>query len=667
MPLRDFLPQCEIVLDAPAADARQAVRTAIDALAEAGKLDANAHAALSSGLDTATPAIHNLGNGAGVIRLGTAAGVPKASTLLRTREPISIGRAGSIRFLWVLLGPQAHLDPAEEDLESFANLLDDPACARAALSANTREELRAIYIHHQSLVHPEGMAHASQFGLRRTGRLFGGMVIDIRRSLHHYKSDFTDGLNAKVIAAVFFLYFACFAPAVAFGGLLSVLTKGEIGAVEMILATAICGITYALFAGQPLTILGSTGPVIIFMGILYELCVRFQIPFLPSAAWVGLWTTAILIILAATDASALIRHFTRFTDETFAALISFIFIVEALKDSFKGFGNNAIAHDTALLSLLLAFGTYIVASQLNAFGRGPYLRRKVREFLADFGPTIAIVAMTLVAFGLHPVALDTLAVPDTFTTTSGRSWFVNPLEAPVWVWFAAAVPAFLVSVLLFLDQNITVRLVNSRDHRLHKGGGYHLDLFLVGILTGVCSLLGLPWMVAATVRSLNHVRALATSETHHGKDVIVKVCENRVSALSVHVLIALSLGILVYLKTIPMSVLFGLFLYMGVASMRNNQFFERVRLWFMDPDRYPSTHFLRKVPATIVHKFTAVQAACLALLWAVKVSAAGILFPLFIAILVPIRFGLEKFFSREHLAALDAEELPEEEAGRSLE
>jgi hypothetical protein len=511
------------------------------------------------------------------------------------------------------------------------------------------------------------MAHSSHFGLRRTGRLFGGMVMDIRRSLQLYKSDFKDGLNAKVIAAVFFLYFACFAPAVAFGGLLSVLTNGEVGAIEMILATAICGIVYALFAGQPLTILGSTGPVIIFLGILYDLCTRFGIPFLPTAAWVGLWTTAILIILAATDASALIRHFTRFTDETFAALISFIFIVEALKDAFKGFGNSAVAYDTALLTLLLAFGTYIVATQLNAFGRGPYLRRKVREFLADFGPTIAILAMTLVAFALHPVELDTLQVPDTFTTSTGRAWLVNPFEAPVWVWFAAAVPAFLVSVLLFLDQNITVRLVNSRDHKLKKGGGYHLDLFLIGVLTGVCSLLGLPWMVAATVRSLNHVRALATTETHHGKDVIVSVAENRVSALAVHVLIALSLGLLTYLKVIPMSVLFGLFLYMGVASMRNNQFFERVRLWFMDPDRYPAAHYLRRVPAAVVHKFTAVQAACLSLLWAVKVSAAGILFPLFIAILVPIRFGLDKFFDKEHLAALDAEELPEEEAGRSLE
>ena len=43
---------------------------------------------------------------------------------------------------------------------------------------------------------------------------------------------------------------------------------------------------------------------------------------------------------------------------------------------------------------------------------------------------------------------------------------------------------------------------------LQKGGGYHLDLFIVAILIIICSLFGLPWFVAATVLSINHVRSL---------------------------------------------------------------------------------------------------------------------------------------------------------------
>lgn len=42
------------------------------------------------------------------------------------------------------------------------------------------------------------------------------------------------------------------------------------GALESLLAAAIVGITYALGSGQPLTILGSTGPVLVFETILHN-------------------------------------------------------------------------------------------------------------------------------------------------------------------------------------------------------------------------------------------------------------------------------------------------------------------------------------------------------------------------------------------------------------
>jgi len=41
-----------------------------------------------------------------------------------------------------------------------------------------------------------------------------------------------------------------------------------------------------------------------------------------------------------------------------------------------------------------------------------------------------------------------------------------------------------------------------------KGAGYHLDLFLVAVLMVLCSFLGLPWYVAATVISIAHLDSL---------------------------------------------------------------------------------------------------------------------------------------------------------------
>jgi hypothetical protein len=584
--------------------------------------------------------------------------------LARVNPPLHLRDASGegTRFVWILLSDKSthpHLDEAQE----FGRLMRNKRFRRQAALAEDEAGLTSLYLQEldsQVHFHPE-----TPDELRPTGQFCGALLADIKRRLPLYYSDFVDGLGSKSIGSSLFLFFACLAPAIAFGGLLSVLTNGTIGAMEMIVATAICGTVYALSSAQPLTILGSTGPVIIFMGLLYGLCERMQIPYLPTLAWVGLWTMVILLVLAVTDACCWIRYFTRFTDETFAALISLIFVVEAVKEIVKVFNDEKVSYATALLSLVLALGTYSVAKQLSGFRRSPYLRRWVREFLADFGPAIAIIAMAAVAFGFHQVELKTLAVPESFTTTSGRPWLVNPLEAPQWVWLASFVPAVLVSILLYLDQNITVRLVNNPDYNLKKGAGYHLDLVVVALLVGVCSLFGLPWMVAATVRSLNHVRSLAEVETDSkGQEQVVSVLETRVTGLMVHLMIAASLLVLPWLKLIPMSVLFGLFLFMGIASMAGNQLFERLRLWVMDPESYPTHYYLRAVPKTTVHKFTAVQVVCLSVLWVVKASVLGILFPLFIALLVPVRMRMDKYFHDEHLALLDAEEMPEEEEQR---
>jgi hypothetical protein len=221
-------------------------------------------------------------------------------------------------------------------------------------------------------------------------------------------------------------------------------------------------------------------------------------------------------------------------------------------------------------------------------------------------------------------------------------------------------------VLIYLDQQITARVVNSPQFNLKKGPGYHLDLLLVGVLTAICSVLGWPWLVAATVRSLNHVSALATTHAEDSPSgphrVSEGVLENRLTGLGIHVLVGASLFFVPLLAMVPMACLYGVFLYMGVASLSGNQLAQRITLWARDPTLYPPTHYLRKVPTKTVHLFTAIQAGCLGLLWVVKTSILAVLFPLILALLVPLRmFLLPRWFEGRHLDALDAEETPEEE------
>ncbi len=484
---------------------------------------------------------------------------------------------------------------------------------------------------------------------------------DLKRRLPWYADDFVQGFHSKVLGSTLFLYFACLANAIAFGALTGFLTDGQIGTTEMMVATAAGGVAFALLSGQPLTILGGTGPIVIFTALLYQTSQSLGLEFLPIYSWVGIWSGLFLMVLAVTDASALMRLFTRFTDEIFAALIAVIFIVEATTDIAQGFDDPNTPYDAALLGLVLALGTFILARTLQWFRNSAYLRWWMRDFLADFGPAIAIVAMTVIAILMHEVPRNHAQVPEVFGTTTGRPWLVDMFAVPTWIWFAAIVPAVLAVVLLFLDQNITTRLVNAKHHKLKKGSGYHQDLFVVGLIVLVASLFGLPWIVAATVHSLNHVRSLASHrvvETDgQSREEIVSVRENRISPLMVHALIGASLLFLPLVAKIPMSVLFGLFLFMGFATLAGNELFERVRMWAMDPKLYPkSHHFVGKVPMKVVHAFTAIQVVCLAALWILKSSPLGLLFPILIALLVPIRRSLSRFFDQEHLRALDEEE-----------
>ena len=56
-----------------------------------------------------------------------------------------------------------------------------------------------------------------------------------------------------------------------------------------------------------------------------------EMDFLAFRFWVGVWITLILFLFVALDLSALVRYITRFTEESFATLISIIFIYEAFK------------------------------------------------------------------------------------------------------------------------------------------------------------------------------------------------------------------------------------------------------------------------------------------------------------------------------------------------
>ncbi|XP_009322552.1 PREDICTED: electrogenic sodium bicarbonate cotransporter 4 [Pygoscelis adeliae] len=519
-----------------------------------------------------------------------------------------------------------------------------------------------------------------------TGRFCGGLYLDIKRKLPWFPSDFYEGFHIQSISAILFIYLGCITNAITFGGLLGDATDNYQGVMESFLGTAMAGSMFCLFAGQPLIILSSTGPILIFEKLLFDFSKGNGIDYMEFRLWIGLHSALQCLILVATDASFIIKYITRFTEEGFSTLISFIFIYDAIKKmigAFKYYPINSdfkpdyvtmykceciapdpanatlfdasapvapnttnmslynainltaldwtqlskkeclkyggslvgksckFVPDLALMSFILFFGTYSMTLTLKKFKFSRYFPTKVRAFIADFSNVFSILLFCGVdaCFGLDTPKLH---IPSIIKPTRvDRGWFVFPFgKNPWWVYLASALPALLVTILIFMDQQITAVIVNRKEHKLRVSG-----------------------------------------DSSHAQGH--SIAEQRVTGIIVFVLTGISVFLAPILKYIPMPVLYGVFLYMGVASLNGIQFWDRCKLFLMPAKHQPDYVFLRHVPLRRIHLFTLVQIVCLAILWILKSTVAAIIFPVMILALILVRRLLDFVFSQHDLAWID--------------
>ena len=565
-------------------------------------------------------------------------------------------------------------------------------------------------------------------GLVASGKFCGGIMNDIKRKAKWYVSDFKDALSPQSIAVVFFLYFAALAPTIAFGGILGQVTKNRMASIESLVSGLTAGVVYAIFAGQPLTILGLTGPDLVFETLVFDFCEGQEWDYLSFRLWIGVWIAIILIVLVATDASSFVCYITRFTEECFACLIAVIFI----KKSLENVANVAITHpytvspcyckpldlpsnwnislgevfhklneteieetlsiynvssigekcwidlgsslnnetyygyttpgcnyapNAFFLSVILFFGTYIIATFLKDFKDLSFFPAVVRSYISDFAVISAILIMVLMDVGLG-INTPKLNVPSSFNPTwSGRSWLIAPFgRNPWWTALAASVPAILGSILIFMDQQITAVIVNRKENKMIKGGGYHLDLLVLAFTIVINSVLGIPWYVASTILSITHVKSLQReSETSAPgeKRIFLGIREQRLTAIFVFILVGCSAFMTPILGYIPMPVLYGVFLYMGINSLNGIQMFDRILIMFMPKKYQPEYSFLKKIPLKRVNLFSFIQVLCFVVLWLIQeFKAVSILFPIMLVLIIGVRKLLDYVFTQYEMKVI---------------
>uniref|UniRef100_A0A452UVH4 Anion exchange protein n=1 Tax=Ursus maritimus TaxID=29073 RepID=A0A452UVH4_URSMA len=553
-----------------------------------------------------------------------------------------------VRFLFVMLGPNQTSTDYHELGRSIATLMSDKLFHEAAYQADDRQDLLSAISEFLdgSIVIPPSEVEGRD--LLRSVAAFQRELLRKRREREQTKVEMTT--QGSYVAP---------------GKELSV----ELGGSEVTPEDDPLRRTGSVFGGlvrDPLLVVGFSGPLLVFEEAFFKVT---ALPCPPPALVGRAWEGAAGSIGSRGDE----EEGSVFTEHP---LLPF-YPPEGTSEAGLELNGSAVPPteglpgprnqpNTALLSLILMLGTFLIAFFLRKFRNSRFLGGKARRIIGDFGIPISILVMVLVDYSITDTYTQKLTVPTGLSVTSPhkRTWFIPPLGStrpfPPWMMVAAAVPALLVLILIFMETQITALIVSQKARRLLKGSGFHLDLLLIGSLGGLCGLFGLPWLTAATVRSVTHVNALTVMRTAIApgdKPQIQEVREQRVTGVLIASLVGLSIVMGAVLRRIPLAVLFGIFLYMGVTSLSGIQLSQRLLLILMPAKHHPEQPYVTKVKTWRMHLFTCIQLSCIALLWVVKSTAASLAFPFLLLLTVPLRRCLlPRLFQDRELQALDSED-----------
>jgi len=600
-------------------------------------------------------------------------------------NPVNLGpSAEEVHFICLVLSPmkEKKIKSAVEVGRTYATLLANYKLRRALITSHDATEFSRKFeleVHRIYTEHRWEGEEGQKSENREENKPYKFMIgidlwQDIKRRAPHYPSDFYEGLNscnsiAKIISTIFFLYFALILPCIAFGVLNGVNTDDKMDVRKVIVSQAFSGLAFSLFGGQPLVVCLTTAPLAIYTKVIYSISKQYDMDFNTFYAMTGLWNCFFLICYSLTGVSKLMKFCSRSTEEIFGLFISIAFLYDSIKFLVHEFQENfCFENDNSecvaaspLVALILTFGTVFIGTQIYNFRYSPYLNASKRVLVADYALVVAVLIMSFCgSYLLRSVELDS------FDDTHKEDMFqFKPfIGVTVGSVLGSLGLGFALSLLFFMDQNISSSMVNSPRNRLRKGAAYNLDLLVLAIINAVLSVFGLPWVHGAIPHSPLHVRALADIEEHvdngHLKEIVVYVRETRITTLIAHILIAISIIMVpAPLNVIPIPVLYGLFLFLSITALSEFQLWERIMLVFTEQNAYPPTHYIRKVPQRLVHAFTFLQLIQLAILCAFSFSGSPYLkmfFPVLLMLMLPVRRMIVPYFVPErYLDALDGE------------
>ncbi|KAJ6011324.1 hypothetical protein N7451_002736 [Penicillium sp. IBT 35674x] len=497
--------------------------------------------------------------------------------------------------------------------------------------------------------------------------LFRGMINDVKRRAPYYWSDWTDAWDYRIVPATVYMYFANILPALAFSLDMFEKTNQSYGVNEVLLASVLGAVVFALMAAQPLVIVGVTGPITVFNYTVYDIISPRGTPYLAFMCWIGIWSLVMHWLLAITNACNGLTYVTRFSCDIFGFYVACIYLQKGIQVLTRQWAS--VGETSAYLAIMVALLVLMAAWIIGELGNSNLFQRYVRKFLEDYGTPLVIVFFTgFVHFGhMRDVDVAVLPTSKSFFPTLDRPWLVHFWNIDVGDVFLAIPFALLLTILFYFDHNVSSLIAQGTEFPLRKPAGFHWDIWLLGLTTFVAGLLGIPFPNGLIPQAPFHTAALCVTrqvadedDTNKGKAIRVTdhVVEQRVSNLAQGLLTlgTMSGPLLIVLHLIPQGVMAGLFFIMGVQALQGNGITQKLIFLAQDKDLTPASNPLKRIKRrSAIWVFVIIELLGFGATFAITQTIAAIGFPVIILLLVPVRsFLFPLWFTREELNVLDA-------------
>ncbi|GMH43262.1 hypothetical protein BSKO_11184 [Bryopsis sp. KO-2023] len=371
--------------------------------------------------------------------------------------------------------------------------------------------------------------------------LGSAIVGDLRGRSPWYANDWKEGFNSgfRIFAPSLYIFFASAIPALAFGEQLSHDTDGQLNGVHVLTATALCGFIQAVFGGQPLLIVGVAEPIVLVYMFMFEFIDGQDKAhqFLPWAAWVCIWAAVFIFVLSILGTCQLIDKFTRFSGELFGMLIALLFLQQAIKGIVEEFkkekgheGDVHVKEDhlhemcfsadqyhwrlvNGIWAVVLASGLLFTALLVHSARSWRFLKGWARTLLADYGVPMMVVLWSGISYSIKDGPKNVprrLSIPNTWDVQDTWKTSKDLFEIDGWLIPAAMVPGFIIAALFYFDHNVSAQLAQQKEFDLKKPPAYNYDFLLLGGMTVMCGLLGIPPVNGVLPQAPMHTKSLAT-------------------------------------------------------------------------------------------------------------------------------------------------------------